>query len=61
MVIKTVVVVMVDSWLTFQSITDAVKQCKPPGMQASIFGACPKPGQIGRVEAARASGVKMGG
>jgi len=31
------------------------------GMQASIFDACPKPGQIGRVEAATASGVKMGG
>ena len=23
---------------------------KPPGMQAGIFGACPKPGLIGRVE-----------
>jgi len=28
-------------------------------MQASIFGACPKPGQIGRFTAGRASGVKM--
>jgi len=30
-------------------------------MQANIFGACPKPGQIGRVAAGRASSVKMGG
>jgi len=32
-------------------------------MQASIFGACPKPGKIGRVVAgrARASSIKMGG
>jgi len=27
-------------------------------MQASIFGACPKPGQNGTVVAGRASGVK---
>jgi len=33
---------------------------KPLGMQASIFGACPKPGQIGRVAAGKASDVKMG-
>jgi len=31
------------------------------GMQASIFGARPKPGQIGRVVSGRASGVKMMG
>jgi len=30
------------------------------GMQASIFGACPKPGRIGRVTAGRTSGIKMG-
>ena len=30
-------------------------------MQASIFYACPKPGQIGRVLPGRASGVKMVG
>jgi len=30
------------------------------GMQASIFGACPKPGYNERVVAGRASGVKMG-
>jgi len=30
-------------------------------MQASIFGACPKPEQRGRVVAGRVSGVKMGG
>jgi len=30
-------------------------------MQASIFGACPKPGQSGRVAAGRASGIKMRG
>jgi len=30
-------------------------------MQASIFGACPKPGLIGRVVPGRASGVKMMG
>jgi len=29
-------------------------------MQASIFGACPKPVQIGKVVAGRASGIKMG-
>jgi len=29
-------------------------------MQASIIGACPKPGKIGRVAAERAFGVKMG-
>jgi len=34
---------------------------KPPGMQASIFGACPKPGLIGRVVPGRASSVKMVG
>ena len=28
-------------------------------MQASMFGACPKPGLIGRVVLGRASGVKM--
>jgi len=33
----------------------------PLGVQASIFGACPKPGDIGRVEAGRASHAKMGG
>jgi len=32
---------------------------KPLGMQASIFGACPKPGYIGRVATGRASNVKM--
>jgi len=32
----------------------------PLGMQTSIFGACPKPGLIGRAAAERASGVKMG-
>jgi len=30
-------------------------------MQASIFGACPKPGLIGRVVPGRASGVNMVG
>jgi len=30
-------------------------------MQPSIFGACPKPGYIGRVAAGRASGVKLDG
>jgi len=29
-------------------------------MQASIFGACPQPGLIGRAAAGRASGVKWG-
>jgi len=29
-------------------------------MQASIIGACPKPGQSGRVAAGRASSVKIG-
>jgi len=29
------------------------------GMQASIFGACPKPGYIERVVTGRASGIKM--
>jgi len=29
-------------------------------MQASIIGACPKSGKLGRVAAERASGVKMG-
>jgi len=33
---------------------------KPLSMQASIFGSCPKPGQIGRVAAGRASSVKIG-
>jgi len=33
----------------------------PLDMQASIFGACPKPGYIGRVVAGRASSVNMGG
>jgi len=32
----------------------------PPGMQSSIFGACPKPGYIGKVVAGRASGIKLG-
>jgi len=31
------------------------------GMQASIFGACPKPPKIGRVVPGRASAVKMVG
>jgi len=30
-------------------------------MQASIFGARPKPGSSGRLAAGRASGIKMGG
>jgi len=30
-------------------------------MQASIFGACPKPGEIGKVVPGRASGEKMVG
>jgi len=30
-------------------------------MQASIFGAYPKPGQIGRIVPGRASGVKVEG
>jgi len=30
-------------------------------MQASIFGACPKPGQSGRIATGKASGVKLGG
>ena len=30
-------------------------------MQASIFGACPKPGKSWRVAAGRASVIKMGG
>jgi len=30
-------------------------------MQASIFGACPKPGQIGKVVPGRASGIKIVG
>jgi len=30
-------------------------------MQGSIFGACSKPGQSGKVAAGRASGIKMGG
>jgi len=34
---------------------------KPPGMQASIFAACPKPGYIGRVVPGRASSIKMVG
>jgi len=29
-------------------------------MQASIFGACPKPGKSRRVAAGRASSIKMG-
>jgi len=29
-------------------------------MQASVFGACPEPGFIGRVASGRASGVKKG-
>jgi len=29
-------------------------------MQASVVGACPKPGESGRVAAGRASGIKMG-
>jgi len=33
----------------------------PLGMQASIFGACPKPAKIGRVATGTASGIKMGG
>jgi len=33
----------------------------PLGMQASIFGACAKPGYSGRVAAGRASSIKMGG
>ena len=37
-----------------------LNRTKPLGMQASIFGACPKPGYIGRVSAGRASGAKMG-
>ena len=32
----------------------------PLVMQASTFGACPKPGQSERVAAGRASGVKWG-
>jgi len=34
---------------------------KPLSMQASISGACPKPGKIGRVAAERASGIKTEG
>ena len=34
---------------------------KPLGIQASISGACPKQGQIGRVAAGRASSTKIGG
>jgi len=30
-------------------------------MQARTFGACPKPGESGRVAAGRASGIKIGG
>jgi len=33
----------------------------PLGMQASIFGACPKPGESGRVATGRASGINMRG
>jgi len=32
----------------------------PLGIQASTFGACPKPGLSKRVAAGRESGVKMG-
>jgi len=32
----------------------------PLGMQSSIFGACPKPGQSGSVVTGRESGIKMG-
>jgi len=45
-------------WLKFSTASSA--SSKPPGMQSSIFGACPKPGQFGRVAAGRASGVKLG-
>jgi len=43
--------------VTFIIILPSVRSL---GMQASIFGACPKLGLIGRVVAGRASGVKMG-
>jgi len=29
-------------------------------MQSSLFGACPKPGLIGRDSAGKASGIKLG-
>jgi len=55
---------------TFSSLTVSAPLCMcnsqfstdmPLGMQASIFGACPLPGQSGRVVAGRASGIKEGG
>jgi len=39
----------------------SLKVTKPLGMQASVLGACPKPGKIGTVAAGRASGIKIGG
>ena len=42
--------------LVFKSVSTM-----PLGMQASIFGVCPKPGESGRVATGRASGVKKRG
>jgi len=36
-------------------------QTKPPGMQCSILGACPKPGLTGGVARRRASSIQMVG
>jgi len=45
---------------TFSFFKSLITDFNPLGLQANIFGACPKPGQNGRVAAGRASGIKMG-
>jgi len=47
------------SWTDHEFVWSIVQGTKPPGMQASIFGACPKPGKIGRVVPGRVCGVKL--
>jgi len=47
--------------MPFLSLKSQCQNTMPPTVQASIFGACPKPGLIGRVVPGRASGVKWWG